>query len=785
MFSRTLVSDRPCYAGHRKAIAAYLIAFFLVCCAHQAFAETKTFVAFSMKAAQTKVENAVKSGDDFRKTQLDLYQLGGITKPWAIVLDRDNDDWIIVGERDVNSSILTLDDLAVALRARFLHADENDPGVTINPPSLNGDGGMNWAGSQTVRFFGGVEKTHFGEVCFEADWLLKRVSFGIDKLDVDGLKSYYDFLAENQMGVGLAGCKVASRFWFLPTVNRVNVLGDVILLEKFKMGVFTEVMYAELAGKPVADLDSFQNTASDEFARSFSDHYDAAAKASDVLDTLRGLTRLAALAKGLTQAENKPDSSYWLHRFPVATVDTPETTQILSVQNSSQGWQLSGGVRLAALAAQFKGGDAQALKALVLKARPNGSFFTWHFDIELKDGQPINVLLPNNLSDPDRVAALADHAWFLYQKKRYQDALEGFDAAFGKSPELAAESCWAKGIVMREYALLPVPGADHLPQSQSDDRLRQAVGYFDKCVQLNPHFTPGQYELGVTLRAIGNPQGAIDCFQKVIDDDKDYGPAYFGLGLATATVGDSRKAIEYLKQFIERAPTGSYADDARSEIQRLESKLATADQTLKTYQVKELSIKYPNDWVAMTPDEVGQRVKGNMVLTPDCVLVVANPDNWGQNVNIQIKDVPGSDSVTRDYLTSVGQSAGNSLRQQMPSLSDFSYDVITVAGVPALKMEFSSIAWGKKQRQRSVAFVKHEKMYTITFTALDEQFTDAEAKAFRFILDQDEPGTGTSTNAGSDEKTSTSSSIGASAVVTTVIVALIALFILRRATKRA
>lgn len=47
----------------------------------------KTFVAYSMKVAQARVEEAIRKGEDFRKKQPDLFYLGGITKPWAVVLE--------------------------------------------------------------------------------------------------------------------------------------------------------------------------------------------------------------------------------------------------------------------------------------------------------------------------------------------------------------------------------------------------------------------------------------------------------------------------------------------------------------------------------------------------------------------------------------------------------------------------------------------------------------------------------------------------------------------------
>ena len=224
----------------------------------------------------------------------------------------------------------------MALRARFLYPDA-DPGVTIDPqasdPSIKpGDPRLfKTATSQKVRFFAGVQKTHFGEVCYEADWLMKRVGLGIENIQVAQLETYWDLL-RRERALSHTTSFAASRFWFYPIVDRVDVLGDVVLLEKFKMGVFTEILYMELEGQPVTDATASE-FASDGFARSFSDNYDAAAKAREVLETLRELTRLAGLAKGLVQAENKPDLSFWLQRYPVASVDTPKLS-------TCSGWKI-------------------------------------------------------------------------------------------------------------------------------------------------------------------------------------------------------------------------------------------------------------------------------------------------------------------------------------------------------------------------------------------------------------------------------------------------------------
>ena len=199
-----------------STIACLFIVAFLICRTASA-QETKTFIAYSMKVAQARVEEAMRKGEDFRKKQPDLYYLGGITKPWAVVLDAENNDWILVGERDPKSSVLTLDDWVVALRARFIHP-EKDPGVTIDPRPCKAcvksgkKEGCSHSTKQDVRFFGGIEDTHFGQVCYEADWLVKKIGLSLEKLQVKKIKSYFDLSIEQARNSGASSTKVSSRF---------------------------------------------------------------------------------------------------------------------------------------------------------------------------------------------------------------------------------------------------------------------------------------------------------------------------------------------------------------------------------------------------------------------------------------------------------------------------------------------------------------------------------------------------------------------------------------------
>ena len=502
-------------------IACYFLAAFLICRTTSA-QETKTFIAFSMKVAQARVEEAMRKGEDFRKKQPDLFYLGGITKPWAVVLDTENNDWILVGERDPKSSVLTFDDWVVALRARFIHPDK-DPGVTIDPRSCEAclksgkKEGCSHYTRQDVRFFGGIEDTHFGKVCYEADWLMKKIGLSLEKLPIENIKTYFDLCIKQAHNSGTSRTQVGSRFWFYPIINQVNVIGDVALLENFKMGVFTEVLYAEIDGKPVADIDKFDHYPSEGFSRSFSENYDAAAQAKDVLETLRGMTRLAALAKGLTQLDSQPKVDFYMSGYPMVKSMIQTDVEVLKNESCEVGLRVKGGVELMALAMRLKGGDTSALKELVLKGRkavgPNP--LTWGFEILMQGGKLAGVVIPEESVDYDQIVPLFWQAHFLQEKRRYDDAI----TLYGKIIELKPD--WDspynnRGVVYGE--------------GKGD--YERAISDYNRTLEINPRNTMAYNNRGAAYHEKGLWNEAISDFNLVIEIDPMNATAYYNRGLA-------------------------------------------------------------------------------------------------------------------------------------------------------------------------------------------------------------------------------------------------------------
>jgi len=535
----------------------------LAACWRAAAADSsKRFVAYSMNQAFQRLERARGSTQDFRRNDPSLYYLGGITKPWAVVVDEGNQDWILVGERDPMSSVVTLDDWVVALRARFVHGSR-DPGVTIDPR-----GEAEGATRQDVRFFGGVENTRFGRVCYDADWLMKKIGMRLETLPVEGLKTYFDLAVEEANRSG-GGGQVASRFWFYPALNRVNVVDNVVLLERFQMGVFTEILAARVNGVEVTNLADFHHGPSQGFARSFESNYDAIAASREVIETLRGLTRLAGLAAGLRSVVPVRNLSYWLAGYVPAMVETPLEVEVLHQAAEEVGLRISGGVSLAALATRLAGGDASAFRGLV-KASRGKDELVWEFAVNLRDGRPENVSIPDRLADPRMILPLWTQALFLYEKRRYEAARTLVSSVIEQTPEWeyayvvrgaawGGEGSYERALedFSKAISLNPRLAEAHFNRGNARAKLlrvREAIEDYDRALEINPAFVEAYLNRGVALEEQGQWQRALADYEKALEIQPKAAQAWFLRGVLSFQRGKHDNALKDLDEALKCDP---------------------------------------------------------------------------------------------------------------------------------------------------------------------------------------------------------------------------------------
>jgi tetratricopeptide (TPR) repeat protein len=505
--------------------------------------ETKNVVAYSMRVAETQVQAAERQGMDFRRERPDLVQLGGITTPWAIVIDPSTADWILVGERDAKAPALTLDDWVVALRARFFHV-EADPGVTIDrrPSERCLREGLTAAcldaSRQDVRFFAGIANSRFGHVCLDADRLMKRIGLGLEAAPVKGLKTYRQLAsAELRRADGRRQTTIASRFWFYPTIDRVNVFEDVVFLGNFRVTIFTEVLQMAIDGKPVPDAPAISDRPSEAFSRSLNEHFDALAAARPVLDTLRGLTRLAALAKGLNQGDVPVPGGYFLDRYPVQPRETPTEHEVVSAQGMAPGVQLSGGVAVAALVSRDNDGDAGSFKRLVLAARPSEAALSWSVAVPLRAGRPEGLKRASTVSDAGQISELFSRALFLQQTKRDDDAI----ALYGRVLALAPD---------RLVSVQLLRGQAYAHKGRYD----LAIADYDREIALNPKLAVAYTSRGAARGMSGDQDRAIADYDTAVALNAKFAVAYNNRGVAHNLKREYARAVKDFDQALALDP---------------------------------------------------------------------------------------------------------------------------------------------------------------------------------------------------------------------------------------
>ncbi|MCX7049015.1 MAG: hypothetical protein NTX50_26460, partial [Candidatus Sumerlaeota bacterium] len=256
------------------------------------------YTAFSLRVAQKKIE---QDGNDWRKKSPEILNLAGINRVEGFVLDYVTSDTILVGQHEEDRAPLTLDDLVVALRARFVFGEW--PLVSIDPTINTLKTKM-----QYVRFEGGIRDTAFGQALYEADYRLKEMSMGHAPPGIAGLKTKWDRDVEELERESVSKqWNVNSRFWFYPINPHVVVREGVCVVRGLKVGVFTEVLSAMIDGKQVKDIRRFKNENNEAFANDVSARFDDLCKTQPSFNHLRGLQEMVAVSKALEDAGEHPD----------------------------------------------------------------------------------------------------------------------------------------------------------------------------------------------------------------------------------------------------------------------------------------------------------------------------------------------------------------------------------------------------------------------------------------------------------------------------------------------
>jgi tetratricopeptide (TPR) repeat protein len=521
------------------------------------------YAAFSLKVAQERITKVPEE-----QYSPEVFSLGGITALTGLVYDRVTGDVILIGEKNPERALLTLDDFVVALRARFIHGKW--PLVSIDPTEETKKTEM-----QVVRFEGGIEETQFGQDLFDADYRLKRIGMGLLPPGIPGLETYWNLgMEEAKKGTG-GSRKISSRFWFYPVLPSVSVREDVVAIKGLKVGVFTEVLSAEIDGKKIEDLSTFQDVTGDQFAKAVSERYEELTKVHPSFLRLQGLDELVALTKAIEEMDEKPDLSFWLENYRVKKAETKKEVKVLKRKQDYElpvsggvysGYlELSGGVELTAIALRLKSGDVTALKEAVLHTRPKPDALSWSF-------VAAEWLIPTSpeMFRMDDIVALFTQALFLQEKKYHRDAI----VLYGKIIEFKPDWNWPyhnRGLAyadMGEYdkaisdynKAIEIDPMDagvykaYLNRGNAYDskgEYNQAISDYNKALEINPEYAEGYNNRGLAYANRGEYNQAISDYNKALEIKPEYAEAYANRGNAYCYQGEYDLAIPDYNKTIE------------------------------------------------------------------------------------------------------------------------------------------------------------------------------------------------------------------------------------------
>jgi len=245
-----------------------------------------------------------------------LGQLGHIT---GLVYDKDRDRLVLVGDGDISLPPMDLSYFAVA--EQLVSQGYDTVWFTLDPADPRNPRGK-W-----MRCIWGppglpadlLSGTPPGNVMFEADWLLKQYSFGVEvgengrvvprTCHVPGFKDMFTLGFEHFSG---SRREIWNRFWIVIGDVIFRRSGNAVVIDDVNVRVMTERMYVTSRG--LQSSGGVVDPRAEAFAKFFEDHYDEFAQESPQFAQLKEWGKVFALVK-------------WLHNNGIPIGVDPEWVQ--------------------------------------------------------------------------------------------------------------------------------------------------------------------------------------------------------------------------------------------------------------------------------------------------------------------------------------------------------------------------------------------------------------------------------------------------------------------------
>lgn len=666
-------------------------------------------VAFSLREAKRV------SSDKTVVPSPELKTLGGMGRLLGFIIDENGKDIILIGKKDNNEPILSLDDFAIAIRITA-QSGLSGPMVSIEPS------GKLDAENQKVLFRGGITNTHIGNILFSADYMVKRIAFEDTENRVKNVKTYATRAQEDFQNNPKRIWDVATRFELVAKNAEIFVFPterpNIIYIEGCGICVVDNTLY------PV----TFVDKAARAYITDFNFHWRSFEVAYMEFAKLRSTFCLFEVTKKLVSIMPPEDISFWSNCYKPAEKKTPETVPILSktLIEGRRRLTLSGGVRLGTIAVRISHGDLSALRDAILLARPSNRTLCWTVNFH-RNWLPSASSLTS--PEDERIARLFIEGMRLYDEGDYFVSVNRFDEILEVYPE-SAEVLLAKSLALRDWGL----------SEYDEKRIEIAYEYLREVTKISPNFVESHYEFANTLRAFGKIDEAIGEYRKAINIQPEYAPPYHGLGLALKDKGYFSGAVAALKNFLKYSDWKEQKEETEKLIANLqaEKKLRKEkkSQDPKTYSnaKHDFVCEYSEGWSVLSRRQLIQKSQGRFSPPEDLVVAFVSPENFDDNVNIQIFQV-GQDSLTDEEIEETIKQLDKVYPKNYPNFKKIRAGAITVSGAKGFEYVYSSTRLGAPLEQRVITFVKSKKGVTITFTALKDHFEKLDNTCFQPLLE--------------------------------------------------
>jgi tetratricopeptide (TPR) repeat protein len=564
----------------------------------------KRYTAFSLNAARKKIQSTSVPGAIARALlsqkspptkDPEVEYLGGMNYVRGLVIDPKTGDAIVVGQYIPGRERLALDDLVVALRARFVHGQW--PVVSIDPPPQKTNPPYH-----NVRFEGGVRDTAFGLTLFEADYLLKKVGQGHVATGVPEVPSEWSlWVKQARSQYADTEVNIGGRVWFYPDVAATPVRENVAAYSGLKVGVYYEVLSATIGGRRIKDLTEIKSPTGEQFVALIRQHYEPLAAMHPSWRRIMQLNELVALSRAIEVMERRPDLGWWLESYPITSVETPRQARELSrSQAFNEGYyshtvSTEGGVELRAMALRLEAGDVSALADAALSTRPGLEALTWGFVV---DDWVIAIPPELDITKGAEVTPQLVYAQFLTRQGKYDEAVARLDKVLAIQPSYVdalllkgnllsdalkryddAIACFS-GLIQKLPDCADAYSARGLARARKND-LHEAIEDFNGALKVNPKLVGALAYRGVCYGNSGDPEKAVADLTEAIRLDPTVGIVYAWRGNIHGGEGRQDNALADFNEAIRRAPKEAFAYASRGRLYQAqrEHEKALADLT--------------------------------------------------------------------------------------------------------------------------------------------------------------------------------------------------------------